>query len=797
MTLSTATLSQDDAPRLIAALQRAQDRIHQLEQENSALHNEIRWIDRLLAVPASIMSPSHKVTLRAAVKAYQQATPDANGLAQIQSWKLCKTVGQSRQTFLDNLPYCTEQLGILTKKRERIVESDTNDYTTNLSIGMMPRLSHPQHYKVETPRNHGGERQLYPHCHSDRLQKKVTMTCMHCGSVLDETISLVNQGSHLDESQKSQDAQVENVHVEENQEPAPDTHVNLTSMKTTVLERQVDNSAPPQQEPATPLVGDGVNHDEQHQAPEGLYTKETLSQAEILAHAAELLVEIAGSEPVHIEMSARGPKKYYEVKRALTQQDARAHLGGWKTKGAYVRRPNGMTRALCYDADTPQDWQHLQDAARRLAEAGYLPLVEASPVGRGGHLWIVYTRLVSGSAAHQHLVHVAPMLQQINECWPSPGKSKVRLPGGKYLKPGFAAWCQLLDAHGARIAEDGQGAARALLAYQTPADLVPASPDADPAGPAFEVAAWHNESAQHTSSTPPVGEQAASKPDPGRTAQEYPSKAAPLPSSAERNAQPLRTMPGAGPDQHWQEKYNRSLWFQFTPAQLATWYNARHQIEDLLPLEENGMALASWRDEQTASVGLREDGWVDFGASARRADGKQDGGDALELIVRVTEQAKPEAMREIARQLVSEARATMEHAASNGEQPPLWVQQFMSPAGWQHYHALREEADHPDQAALAITEPAPTRGVAGFHARNAVQAVAALHQAQDTPEALAAEIGAELGEPCRRCGCTLHYQSGPYMMCHQCYPHPLRLGRVSEVQWRRLVACFPRRAWRP
>jgi len=44
----------------------------------------------------------------------------------------------------------------------------------------------------------------------------------------------------------------------------------------------------------------------------------------------------------------------------------------------------------------------------------------------------------------------------------------------------------------------------------------------------------------------------------------------------------------------------------------------------------------------------------------------------LELTVRVTEDAKPEVMGEIARQLVYEARDAMEHAASNGEQPPAW-----------------------------------------------------------------------------------------------------------------------------
>src|SRR5215471_17695450 len=147
MTLSNTALAQYDAPKLAAALQRAQERIQELEQENSVLHHEIRWIDRLLAVPASVMSPSHKVTLRAAVKAYQRGTPDEHGLVQIESWKLCKTVGQSRQTFLDNLTYCTEQLGILTKQRERILDSDTNDYSTNLYIGVTPLLAQPHLYK--------------------------------------------------------------------------------------------------------------------------------------------------------------------------------------------------------------------------------------------------------------------------------------------------------------------------------------------------------------------------------------------------------------------------------------------------------------------------------------------------------------------------------------------------------------------------------------------------------------------------------------------------------------------------
>jgi len=85
-----------------------------------------------------------------------------------------------------------------------------------------------------------------------------------------------------------------------------------------------------------------------------------------------------------------------------------------------------------------------------------------------------------------------------------------------------------------------------------------------------------------------------------------------------------------GPDAHWQQKYNQYLWFQFTPKLLAAWYNERHPIEELLPPEHNGMGLASWRGERTASVGYTRDGegWVDFGASTRRTNGWQDGGDA-------------------------------------------------------------------------------------------------------------------------------------------------------------------------
>jgi hypothetical protein len=379
---------------------------------------------------------------------------------------------------------------------------------------------------------------------------------------------------------------------------------------------------------------------------------------EIVA-AAQLLVEIAGPEPVHIEMSARGPKKYYDVHRRLGEQDARAHLAGRTTRGAMLRHPGGMTRALCYDADTPGDWLCLLEAAWRLSEQGYRPLLEESPVGRGGHLWIIFTGLVRASWAHRHTVQVAPRLSHINERWPGARGHKVRLPGGLYVRPGVRAWCKLYDAQGRLLSADGSGAARVLLDRQTSVEIVPAFPDAQVREETSELAVLPNA----------LGEQ--------------------------QNKGALRDALGnRGPDQRWQQKYGRYMWFQFTPASLAAWYNERTQVEEILPPEKNGMGLASWRGERTASVGLRDEGWVDFGASARRADGKQDGGDALELTVRVTQEAKPEVMRQVARQLLREAREAMESAAWRGEQPPAWVQPFMTDAGWQRYHALRVEAAH-------------------------------------------------------------------------------------------------------
>lgn len=132
--------------------------------------------------------------------------------------------------------------------------------------------------------------------------------------------------------------------------------------------------------------------------------------------------------------------------------------------------------------------------------------------------------------------------------------------------------------------------------------------------------------------------------------------------------------PTPTPDAERQGKYgeaSRFLWFQYTPAQVAAWYNARHTVDDLLDFDRTGMASAEalGRLERTPSVGSTRDRqhWADFGAAAREDDGRPTGGDVLELRVRTTSgQSKAQVLRELGREMVAEARAELESVASGG-----------------------------------------------------------------------------------------------------------------------------------
>ncbi len=202
-----------------------------------------------------------------------------------------------------------------------------------------------------------------------------------------------------------------------------------------------------------------------------------------LAHAAHLLLSIAGPAPSQIEMSRTGPAKYHSLGHALTFDECAKHLQGIKTRGATLRHPEHLTRALAFDADVHRlypGWWWVVGAAEHLAEAGYRVLLEPSPAGRGGHLWIIFDDLVDVHAARSYVVKLAPVLGDVGEYWPGPEWAmkwnKVRLPGGKYVAPEFIAWCKLYDANRQLLSEHGMASARVLLEYQTPTSIVPPLP---------------------------------------------------------------------------------------------------------------------------------------------------------------------------------------------------------------------------------------------------------------------------------------------------------------------------------
>jgi hypothetical protein len=202
-----------------------------------------------------------------------------------------------------------------------------------------------------------------------------------------------------------------------------------------------------------------------------------------LEQAARLLLEIAGPADEHIEMSRTGPAKYYTVPRPITLDDCLKHLRGVKTRGAQLRHPEGMARALAFDADTTRiypGWWWMLGAAQLLADAGYQILLEPSPAGRGGHLWIIFDALVDARAARRHVCELAPVLADVREYWPGPAHAvkwnKVRLPGGRYVTPTISAWCKIYDVNGELLADHGLAATRVLLSSQTPSSIVPPLP---------------------------------------------------------------------------------------------------------------------------------------------------------------------------------------------------------------------------------------------------------------------------------------------------------------------------------
>src|SRR5260370_8663470 len=175
-------------------------------------------------------------------------------------------------------------------------------------------------------------------------------------------------------------------------------------------------------------------------------------------------------------MNRGGESKYRAIKGKLAREEAIEHLRGRETYGALCSRSDGRTRALCWDTDSTEEWELFKAYARTLVRAGYLVILEESPAGRGGHMWIIFDGLVDASAARSAVYAIASELAEVKEYWPAPeyGKgNRERLPGGKYLRPGIEEWCVLISVPDGEISTNGTGAARLLPTHQTPLTILP------------------------------------------------------------------------------------------------------------------------------------------------------------------------------------------------------------------------------------------------------------------------------------------------------------------------------------
>jgi len=375
-------------------------------------------------------------------------------------------------------------------------------------------------------------------------------------------------------------------------------------------------------------------------------------------------------------MCRAGNKKYHTVQRPLTLAETRYHLSGGLARGGLCSYANGQARGLCWDTDTAEGWQRFTEAAQALTEAGYLPVLEPSPAARGGHLWIIFDDLIDAGAARTHIYEIAPMLAAVSEYWPGPANAKhwnkVRLPGGKYVRPQVNAWCRLISvADGETTQDGGLQAARLLLAHQTPAAVVPVLPQ---------------------EALPMQAEASTLAPEPPD--------------------QPISPSRGQRVelDPTWHANYDtpqgKRLWFAFPETYVAAWWNERHPLDELLPSERNGYGLATWRGESEGSVAKRGDRWADFGQSARRPDGNPDTGDALELQQRLTQAPKREILRQAGKELNAQARADLERAARAGQPIPAWLEEIITEEGRAHYARL--------YVSRPSTATGPTGGLPGF-----------------------------------------------------------------------------------
>lgn len=95
--------------------------------------------------------------------------------------------------------------------------------------------------------------------------------------------------------------------------------------------------------------------------------------------AESLLLAIAGPDPAHLELQPTGDAKCTTLPQPVTLELVQRMLAGTCSPGTTLTYPNGLTRALAFDGDSPEQRSQLQAAAITLSGAGAIPLLEDSP----------------------------------------------------------------------------------------------------------------------------------------------------------------------------------------------------------------------------------------------------------------------------------------------------------------------------------------------------------------------------------------------------------------------------------
>ncbi|MGZ3947105.1 MAG: TOTE conflict system archaeo-eukaryotic primase domain-containing protein [Flavisolibacter sp.] len=611
-----------------------QQRVQLLEAENRQLRQFISWEDRLFSNPH--LSASQKLAFRQTELEMEKGTPDDAGYIHVNVTYVSKKIGMSAKITGKNLQAIAEANGLERRVETCVLEDGTQQ--TKLFFAPTDQTTKPHLIQPPQPRNHGGARKLCNHCGSENLLEQVTITCMDCGAEQHRTHRVINMQPSSSVTATATSSVTAPLPALLTPTPSLQEQAELAQPidnLTIVLEpeKPLDNLSIGTQKPASPPVVEETEESEQETIP--------APECELV----NLFLDIAGDNQEHIVMN-RGAKKYITVHTPLTEHNIQQHLAGTKTVGSTLSHTDQTTRAVCFDTDTQEGLTTLHTAMCKLHSAGVKPLLEISPAGRGGHLWIIFSSRVRTTAAYQHICTIAPMLKDIKEYWPRANNQKVRLLAGKYVSQTIIKWCQIVDAENREVVKND------LLQYLTLAELIP--------------------------TTSSLEEKKES-------------------TSQEAQAKNFRQQAQAeGVDQYHRRKYtNNHFLVEWTPQQLAALYNERNNVYDLLPPEKNGYGLAEWRGERTASVAYRStDAWVDFGAEAQEPNGKRDGGDCFELFARRngdTKNNKSQSMTQFSRDLQQEARRAIEQSAENQESPPPWVQQFMTEIGWSYYEQLRKK----------------------------------------------------------------------------------------------------------